>query len=639
MQRNSRISACFLAWLSLVVSGFGCGDDSGGEHGSADTMHVTGRVMLLSGAGIGSSADLGEDVDVQAFCDLNGNGRIDDAERMEAVTSSDGTYELDAKVKVGALLVIRFSYEGYAPQIRTFQLSGRGAIVADATLAEMTELQCSGDSCVADGGKLSISGVEVSGGYAKVFNPVADAARFPGPFADDQGNVLVSGVFAAFDLRDENDDPITKLPNGQTATIRMKVPVDTWPEMRDIDSGDGAITVPMYSFDEVRGIWVREGTGHIEDGDGNQVAESDLALIHDGSYMGELFSVSEVSHFSYWNVDWPIQENGCLTGVVVDDLGTPVAGAVVTVQGVNFAGVSQPIVTDESGRFCVSMRRSEAQGEDLNGNGVPGETLTMLVQGSFAGKRYQFGPEDISSSQGTCGSDGCADLGMIALDGEHEIQPKLCTVTGTVRWADGRQELSGVLVDGEDEGMTDEERDALCGQDGCQDYAMTDATGTFTLTAAMLGLLDVEAWLQTQSDDGVATYEYGAKRALLTCPTEPITLTIDLTDCMVSLPTVTYEAGTNSLFWTPSVSIATLSVQPSMGSQVKWVLVARDDQIGFDSPVVYGTVPVDAMQLMPLNNAAPPPITTGDMIMVSPVNGVMQYEGHTCQAIGFSTVP
>jgi len=358
MRSRVGFSTGVLVGLFALVVGSGCGDDdSGGIHGSADTIRVSGRVMLRSGSGMSSYVDPGEDVNVETICDLNGNGRIDDAERVEAVTASDGTYELDAKVKVGTLVVVRFSYEGYAPAIRTFQLSGRGAIVADAALAKMAELQCSGDFCVADGGKLSISGVEVAGGYAKVFNPVADTAQFPGPFADDQGNGLVSGVFASFDLRDENDDPITKLPEGQKATIRMKVPFDTWPQIRDIKPDDGAITVPMYSFDEKRGIWVQEGTGHIEDGAGNPVEESDLPSIRNGSYVGELFAIAEVSHFSYWNVDWPIEENGCIQGVVVDDQDMPVEGATLSVQGVNFAGLSQPIVTDASGHFCVSMRR------------------------------------------------------------------------------------------------------------------------------------------------------------------------------------------------------------------------------------------------------------------------------------------
>jgi len=238
-----------------------------------------------------------------------------------------------------------------------------------------------------------------------------------------------------------------------------------------------------------------------------------------------------------------------------------------------------------------------------------------------------------------CGGQGCDDLGSITLTSDHEIQPKLCTVTGVARWADGRQDLSGLYVDGEDEGMTDDERDALCGQDGCQDYAMTDATGTFSLTAPMLGLLNVEAWLQTASDDGVATYEYGAKRALLVCPTEPITLTIDLTGCSVTLPAVTYDAGTNGISWTPSVPLSTLGVQSGTTFDVKWALVASDEEVGFDSPVVYGTVPAGAQQIMPMNNVSAESLATGDIILVSPLNGVMEYEGHTCQALGMGTVP
>jgi hypothetical protein len=157
------------------------------------------------------------------------------------------------------------------------------------------------------------------GGSAAVFNPVAQADAFPGGFEERDGAMLISGVFASVALTDDSGDPVTTL--AAPATVRMAVPTDTWGIIVDMDPGTDRIEVPLYSFDEEAGTWDADGSGHLVDGDGALIPESDLAAIRALTYSGTVSAEGEVTHFSYWNVDWPVESHGCVSGVVVDSRG------------------------------------------------------------------------------------------------------------------------------------------------------------------------------------------------------------------------------------------------------------------------------------------------------------------------------
>jgi len=146
---------------------------------------------------------------------------------------------------------------------------------------------------------------------------------------------------------------------------------------------DGAYTldVPLYWFDEVKGTWVRDDNpGHLEDAQGKVIAPSSLPAIHDGSFAGAIYAVGNVTHFSTWNIDWPISTFGCVSGRVLDENGKPAEGATVTVRGVSYTGTSTPMVLGADGHFCLEAMRSEAPGEDLDGNGKAGEKTTVSIR-------------------------------------------------------------------------------------------------------------------------------------------------------------------------------------------------------------------------------------------------------------------
>jgi hypothetical protein len=117
------------------------------------------------------------------------------------------------------------------------------------------------------------------------------------------------------------------LATGKTATLRIPVA-----------SGLTAppATSPLFWFNNSTGLWVREGQA---------------ALV--GSGAGAFYE-GVVSHFSTWNADDEINTVQ-VTGRVVNENGTGVAGVTVFSAGVNYAGAATA-VTDANGNFSLPMK-------------------------------------------------------------------------------------------------------------------------------------------------------------------------------------------------------------------------------------------------------------------------------------------
>jgi hypothetical protein len=608
----------------LAMGSYAC--SSGGTPGpSGDTITLTGRIFLVSSDGTG--IEPADEAAVKAVLDVNGNGRIDDGESATVSASAEGAYSIKAPAKLGLTAVVTFSQEGYASVIKTISIGSLTDVSLDVTLMEMTSLTCENRRCRDDGGAVSIGGLDAASGYAQVFNPLTDADKFPGPFADSQGKMLISAVFATFDLRDENDQPITSLPAGQKATLSMRVPRDSWGVVVDITPGDDRIDVPMYAFDETAGQWVREGSGWLQDSGGQLVPETMIGDIHSGTFSGDLLAVAEVTHFSYWNVDWPQEDNACLGGIVVDADGKPVSGASGTIRGINFAGYSPPIVTADDGSFCVDMRRSEKPAEDLDGNGTRGETLSVLTTFKNGSKSYRFDPLDVTTEAGSCPT-GCMQLGNFELVPAHEVQPELCTLSGKV-YRDGSP-VETVQVLAEDELLDPDVAETLCAG-SCQYGVITGADGSYQITGAFENMLSVTSY--STLSDGLATIFFEAGRTFLNCPAAPVDLNLEVSFCQVALPTIDYQAGLQQISWDPGVAAETLGV--SNGGGPVWQIYSES---GFTPPVTYGELPAGAQQIMPMSGS-PAPISSGDIVFIVPVGGFIDYLGYACYSSAGYEVP
>lgn len=613
-----RLVSCLLALGVLLPACSGGGGGGGGGGGTttgggtgAEQIAFSGRAMLANDAGGSlSQPSAGSGVSVTVSSDIDANGDIDSTERANTTTDSEGNFSITAPVEVGTRATVSFEEDGYATQLIAVDVNSLNPVSGvDATLSKMRELQDTGDRWQDSGNTVSVSNIDIASGSARAFNPVTESDRFPGEFADDQGNMLVSGVFAAFDLRDGNGRAVRAVSASTPATVRMKIPRDTWGVLKDLDtSTPDVIDVPMYYFDEETGEWVREGTGTLEDGDGTAIDAATLATITgvSPSFTGTVHAVSQATHFSYWNVDYPVETHACVSGTITDLNGDPVAGARVSIAGISYTGTSSAIITDADGHFCVDVMRNEDTGEDLDGDGTTGETqqLSMTVQSSS--KIYRLESFTLDDGQGSCPT-GCMtqDLQLVAA---NEVQIACCEVAGTV-YRPNNTPISGANVYAFDESLEMDPSVSVC--TAPWDFFDTSAgDGSYDLSAEWVTSLKLYSMYMEQ--DSSISYIYWGQRNLTSCPTPgtDVDLTTELLSCTAQL-TVTVSG--QQISWTPNVTVNTLYVTNltnTTDSGVKWMLISED---GFTSPVTYGSAPTGALEQ---------PVATGtlalmDLVVVS----------------------
>jgi hypothetical protein len=624
------VAGTLAACGSSDSSGGGAAGGAGGGGPAGDGLVVHGRIVEASSGG-GTPSPL-SDADVAAGIDLNKDGTIADNEMVHATSDENGDYQIGVNVAAGDRVVLSYRYEGLATQYRTIVAGGNGEAIVNVTLNELKALKCTQGSCTIEGSQLKIDGLpDGASGSARVFNPVTQPEAFPGGFEESTGKLLISGVFSAVELTDANGDPIHELSS--PATLRMTMPIDTWGIVTDIQPGSDRIEVPLYAFDENLGTWVRDGEGYLEDGTGAIIPESNLPSIRDGSFQGIVVATGEVNHFSYWNVDWPIDKHGCVTAQILDANGNPAAGATVSVRGTTYNGTSSPQTTGPDGRFSVDVMRSEDAGEDVDQDGITGETQSVSVRITYEGKVYDGGTFEVGKDQATSSEGGCTDLGTIQLTADKMLQVALCSITGTVRDKGGHA-VAGATVHAYDDTIESEVLATVCGEyyENCTFAVTSGADGSFTATVAMIDGLTIFGMLSTQPEPNHTQSRYG-ERWIDRCPTESVTLTLDQGYDSYDL---TLTVNGNQISWTPAVPVEFLYAIDAQSSY-KWVISANGAP-GIASPVTYGVVPANASQTFPYDQSTPAPLASGDHIYILSSNGTTP-DGYTIIVYKDATVP
>jgi hypothetical protein len=182
-------------------------------------------------------------------------------------------------------------------------------------------------------GEITIPGAAFPDGVTQITGSVTyldpttdDLGAFPGgdflalpegadPNEDDIVSLESLGVME-FDLVDQDGNPITELADGETATVCMTIPDSL---LATVENGE---EIPLWYYDAEQGLWIEEGSGIV-----------DLTGPNAPQMCGE------VSHFTWWNYDRPINTHSCFkfhfvyesTGVYADDL-------VWNLEGVNWSG-------------------------------------------------------------------------------------------------------------------------------------------------------------------------------------------------------------------------------------------------------------------------------------------------------------
>ncbi|WP_437730271.1 DNRLRE domain-containing protein [Sorangium sp. So ce1335] len=243
----------------------------------------------------------------------------------------------------------------------------------DATVvADAVQVELPAGSLLDDDGQPVTGTAEIA--FAPLDPTTDDIASAPGPFLGvtapgAEPVLLESGYMAEIQLT-QDGRPLQLAP-GATATITFRLPPDF---AATVAPGD---LIQSWWFDHAEGVWVEEGFGVVEPS-----PEDPNVLVW----------TAEVSHFSSWNCDRPIETQSCVNVTVQDQDGAPLAGRTVTARGVDY-GYQRSEVTGQAGTACVPVKR----------NGT-----AMITVGSF------WDPQDTitvtPSAQATCGTGGCESV-------------------------------------------------------------------------------------------------------------------------------------------------------------------------------------------------------------------------------------
>ena len=336
-------------------------------------VFVFGLVSILA-----TTHDNGDDDDdkPQATATINGSvtgsGGIADVEvsagGKSTTTDLNGFYELtEVPVPGDGLLVLTYEKSGYATFQRTIP------ITADETYsvtAKLLQYHYSEQVNAADEQNLDVGDPDNPGGdplaqlsfpasslgsgnvtvNVAMGDPTTDEGRptFPGDYmaattqGGDADTPLESVVFTEITVRDDSGNDITEVTEPVTVTMRLPDSLQT-----AYTAGD---TIEWWSYDEVNGSWIRE------DADPATAETLDDAIVIDQG--GVLYAQAKVTHFTWWNVDKPMDQHACLCTTVVDEDNSPMADVQLIAEGITYNGRSRPVNTNAVGEGCVTVKRS-----------------------------------------------------------------------------------------------------------------------------------------------------------------------------------------------------------------------------------------------------------------------------------------
>jgi len=344
---------CALAGVVLAGCFGGDGgssdDDSSGTSPAPNPPAVLGTVQGRVQSAADGSAVAGATVDVAG---------------VRATTADDGSFTLQAPV--GARSVARVEAPGFAPTVRiTAVQEGQ----ASALTAQLLPVAASATVTVAAGADVTVPGtpalvrlpaaglVRSDGGAAAAsvtvsvtpINPALNAGLMPGDFT--AGSAEAPQIIESFgamqiDIRDASGAAYNLAPN-RTATLRIPLASR---------SANIPATVPLFYMDTTTGRWVQEGTATLQGSGADRYYEG------------------TVSHFSTWNADQAI-ETIRLTGCVRDANNQPVAGALVSSDGIDYSGSSRA-ATGADGGFIIPVKR----GGVLTLAALTGDRLTNTLR-------------------------------------------------------------------------------------------------------------------------------------------------------------------------------------------------------------------------------------------------------------------
>ena len=342
-----------LAWLS------GCGGGGGGDApapAAPTTTSVTLKAQALDGSPLAG-------VDVRAS--------------SGATAQTDAQGQATLTVPQAQDVTLAFAKTDLANQVKVVNIpAGSSSATLDVTLiarqaaVTLADISVGGTASGQDGvraefpaGSLVNAAGQVVSGAVQVqmtpVNVVAQTAAFPGRFAGIQGNAppvaIVSFGTAEF-VPMQNGQKLQVAP-GQSVVIEIPMYADKNTDGSAVQLGQ---VIPLWSLNEVTGVWLQEGTGTVV---ANPSSPTGLALR------------ASVTHFTWWNCD---------------DFDGP--GAVIKVKCMFLDAAGNPTVPMADGQTCLvraevpdNRRRPATLASEIigpSGSGelrIPAETVVELT--------------------------------------------------------------------------------------------------------------------------------------------------------------------------------------------------------------------------------------------------------------------
>ena len=265
-------------------------------------------------------------------------------------------------------------------------------------------------------------------------DPSTDAIlAFPGSFdaIGAGGEPEVLQTITLVDISLTLDGAPVQLAPGKTALLELVIPSSA---SNPITQAPFALNdvVPTYWLNPATAIWEREGSG---------------TVVTCTNAPEPLCVQAEVEHFTWWNVDMPMQTT-CVRGVVVDTNGLPAGGVFVETTGIDFESPNGVTAT-AAGAYCAHTRVDSS--------------VQLSAFKWTDGLRYTAAPEMVSTSAtpGNCSMPATCTIvpDLVIPDSQTCVRGRVVTSQGAP--------LAGATVHGSN-----------------MEQAVTSADGTFCSTAA-----------------------------------------------------------------------------------------------------------------------------------------------------------
>jgi hypothetical protein len=158
--------------------------------------------------------------------------------------------------------------------------------------------------------------------------------------------ILESIGFMDISITSETGQDLSELSVPADVTLRLPSIYQVGGEKSSVYSqGD---TIPWWSYNETEGTWLREDADPSTEVLDNAVIEE---------VEGVLYAKAQITHFSWWNVDQPIDQHACVSVKLVDNSGNPQASRPVFAEGISFQ-FTDSTLTNSQGIASLTVKRT-----------------------------------------------------------------------------------------------------------------------------------------------------------------------------------------------------------------------------------------------------------------------------------------